>query len=216
MDLYCYVIATDAGSAPNYDPPFTTLAICKPMIRTSAQLGDAVLAFTGADESREPHAVRWAGVVKEKLSFADYWNDRRFSKKKPGQCQRPDNIYQAQPGGHGFLQVPNRVHDLDAMTKDIGGQFVLIFDPVWRFAGGSPVMPADFGFRMFPNARRGHRIHTLDSVAWRRLRDWLDDQNRKCVAVAHVQSNKRCEPERSKPRSLQLRPNTNSRKRRSC
>jgi hypothetical protein len=216
MDLYCYVIATDAGSAPNYDPPFTTLAICKPKIRTSAQLGDAVLAFTGADESREPHAVRWAGVVREKLSFADYWNDLRFVGKKPVKCERPDNIYQPQPGGPGFLQIPNRVHQLDAMTKDVGGQFVLIFDPVWRFSGGSPVMPADFGFRMFPNARRGHRVHTLDSVAWRRLHDWLDNQTPKLGTVAHVESNRRCEPTRSNAGSLPLRPNIDPRKRRSC
>jgi Nucleotide modification associated domain 2 len=215
MDLYCYVIATDAGSAPNYDPPFTTLAICKPKIRTSAQPGDAVLAFTGAEESREPHSVRWAGVIKEKISLADYWNDRRFAKKKPGKCERPDNIYQPQPGGIGFLQVPNRVHEPDAMTKDVGGHFVLIFDPVWRFAGGSPVMPADFGFRMFPNARRGHRVHTLDSVPWRRLRDWLDDQKLKFGVAVHVESNKRCEPARSESR-LRLRPNTSSQKRRSC
>jgi Nucleotide modification associated domain 2 len=216
MDLYCYVIATDAGSAPNYDPPFTTLAVCKPKLRTSAQLGDAVLAFTGADESREPHAVRWAGVIKEKLSFSDYWNDRRFAKKKPGRCERPDNIYQPQPGGQGFWQAPNRVHELDAMKKDVGGQFVLIFDPVWRFAGGSPVMPADFGFRMFRNARRGHRVHATDSAAWRRLRDWLDDQKRKSGVVAHVKSNRRCEPERSDSRFLRLHPNTSSRKRRPC
>lgn len=216
MDLYCYVIATDAGSAPNYDPPFTTLAICKPKIRTSAQLGDSVLAFTGADESREPHAVRWAGVVKEKVGFADYWNDRRFAEKMPGKCERPDNIYRPQPGGYGFLQVPNRIHQLEAMTKDVGGQFVLIFDPAWRFAGGSPVMPADFGFRMFANARRGHRVHALDTVAWRRLRDWLDHQTQKLGTVAHVESNRRCEPARSKSKSLRLRPNASSRKRRSC
>jgi Nucleotide modification associated domain 2 len=216
MDLYCYVIATDAGSAPNYDLPFTTLAICKPRIRASAQLGDAVLTFTGSDESREPHAVRWAGVIKEKLSFADYWNDQRFAKKKPGKCEHPDNLYQPHPGGEGFVQIPNKVHGPEATRKDTGGQFVLVFDPVWRFVGGSPVLPADFGFRMLTNARRGHHKHTLDSAAWRRLRGWLNDQKRKLGIPAHVESKGRCDPARSENRLLRLRPNASSKSRRSC
>jgi hypothetical protein len=211
MDLYCYVIATDAGSAPNYDQPFTTLAICKPKIRTSAQLGDVVLAFTGSNESREPHAVRWAGVIKEKLTFAAYWNDRRFAMKKPGKSERPDNIYQPHPGGQGFAQIPNTVHGPEATQKDTGGQFVLVFDPVWCFAGGSPVIPANFGFRMLTNARRGHRVHKLDSAAWRRLRDWLDDQKRKLDVAAHPESKRRCEPARSS-----LLPTSKSRPRRVC
>jgi Nucleotide modification associated domain 2 len=197
MDLYCYVIATDAGSAPNYDPPFTTLAICKPKIRSSANVGDAVLAFTGANESRERHAVRWAGVIKEKLSFPDYWADGRFAKKKPGKCKKPDNMYQPHPGGQGFLQIPNDVHGPESLGKDVGGHFALIFDPVWRFAGGTPVMPADFGFRMLENARRGHRVHTLNSADWRKLRDWLNEQRRKLGVVVRVESKRRCDPPRS-------------------
>jgi hypothetical protein len=197
MDLYCYVIATDGGSAPNYDPPFPTLAICKPRIRASAHLGDAVLAFTGSGESPEPHAIRWAGVIKEILSFADYWADRRFAKKKPGKCDHPDNIYQPHPGGQGFVQIPNDVHGPEATRKDTGGQFVLIFDPMWRFSGGSQVMPAEFGLRMMRNARRGHRKRTLNAADWRRLRDWLNDQKRKLSIPATVESKRRCAPVRS-------------------
>jgi Nucleotide modification associated domain 2 len=197
MDLYCYVIATDAGSAPNYDLPFTTLAICKPKIRSSARIGDVVLAFAGSNESREPHAVRWTGVIKEKFSFPDYWADRRFAKKKPGKCAKPDNIYQPHPSGEGFLQIPNDIHGPESTVKDVGGQFVLIFDPVWRFAGGSPVMPADFGYRMLKNARRGHRIHPLDLAHWLQLRDWLNEQKPKFGDAAHVDSKRRCEPARS-------------------
>jgi hypothetical protein len=45
MRVHTYVIATDAGSAPNYDPPFVTLAVCKPRIRRKADIGELVLAF---------------------------------------------------------------------------------------------------------------------------------------------------------------------------
>ena len=47
MRVHTYVIATDAGSAPNYDAPFVTLAVCKPRIRMKAKCGDLVLAFAG-------------------------------------------------------------------------------------------------------------------------------------------------------------------------
>ncbi|MBK7522567.1 MAG: hypothetical protein IPI75_21070 [Gammaproteobacteria bacterium] len=39
MRVHTYVIAVDAGSAPNYDPPFVTLAVCKPRIRRKAEIG---------------------------------------------------------------------------------------------------------------------------------------------------------------------------------
>ena len=47
MKLWRYVIRNNDGSAPNYDPPFTALAICKPRIRKGARPGDLVLAFCG-------------------------------------------------------------------------------------------------------------------------------------------------------------------------
>jgi hypothetical protein len=34
MKVWRYVLATDNGTAPNYDPPYLTLALCKPEIPT--------------------------------------------------------------------------------------------------------------------------------------------------------------------------------------
>ena len=107
MKVRAYVITTDAGSAPNYDPPCTTLAVCKPRIRQTAALGDLVLAYAGSNVNpHEPHTVIWAGVVSEKLTFAEYWNDQRFQTKKPDRSPTPDNFYRPVDGG--LLQVPNR------------------------------------------------------------------------------------------------------------
>ena len=79
MKVFTYVIQFDGGAAPNYCEPATTLAICKPRIRRSAEVGDAIIAFEGSFLGPEAHAVRWAGVVTEKLTFSEYWNDRRFA-----------------------------------------------------------------------------------------------------------------------------------------
>ncbi|WP_422613519.1 hypothetical protein [Pseudomonas knackmussii] len=66
MRVHTYVIATDAGSAPNYDPPAVTLAVCKPRIRKKAKVGDLVLAFAGSTVNPlSGHSVVWAGIVSE-------------------------------------------------------------------------------------------------------------------------------------------------------
>jgi Nucleotide modification associated domain 2 len=47
MKVWTYVITTDKGAAPNFEPPEATLTICKPRIRRKAELGELVLAFNG-------------------------------------------------------------------------------------------------------------------------------------------------------------------------
>src|SRR5690606_5935652 len=71
VKIYTYVIAVDGGAAPNREPPLTTLAICKPRIRRGANPGAMVLAFNGAALGGDSNGVRWAGVVHEKLTFAE-------------------------------------------------------------------------------------------------------------------------------------------------
>jgi hypothetical protein len=173
--IYTYVIATDAGSAPNYDPPFVTLTVCKPRIRKQATVGDCVLAFAGASVNpSDPHAVVWAGVVTEVILLADYWDDPRFANKKPGRTPRPDNLYRQSRGR--LVQVPNPIHGPESTPTDISGKNSLIFDPAWRFGAYGPRLPTDFELRMV-GGRRGHRVTTLSADEWRRLRAWLNAQS---------------------------------------
>lgn len=208
MRVHTYVIAVDSGAAPNYDQPFTTLAVCKPRIRKKAAVGDFVLAFAGKDVNPfEPHTVVWAGIVSEKMTFADYWNDKRFTGKKPAcwknpdacrqegrctrpdRCQYPDNFYR--PVDSGLMWVENPVHDADAAQHDTNGLYVLAFDPSWCFRANGPLMPSEFGLRM-THGRRGERVVDLSDVEWRRLKAWLDGQAQ--VEKAPSLSGKRCRP----------------------
>lgn len=176
MRIHTYVIAVDSGAAPNYDPPCTTLAVCKPRIRRTAQPGELVLAFAGAKENpHEPHTVVWAGIVSEKLPFADYWNDKRFADKKPGPSPTPDNFYRPTRDG-GLLWIENPVHGPEAAEHDTNGQFVLAFETSWRFGAHGPTLPAEFGLRM-THGRRGERLHEFTDAEWRRLQYWLDAQS---------------------------------------
>ena len=174
MRIYTYVIATDRGSAPNYDPPCTTLAICKPRIRHGAESGDLVLAFTGSNLSPEPHSVCWAGIVTEKMSFSEYWTDKRFATKKPGASATPDNIYKPTP--HGLQQVPNSSHGPDHVPTDLGGQFVLIFARTWIFGASGPILPERFGLRM-TGGRRNHRTRYIPDAQAKALIQWLNEHS---------------------------------------
>lgn len=170
MRVFTYVQVYDGGSAPNYEPPAVTLAVCKPRIRMAARPGDLVLAFSGRRLGVDPHGVRWAGVVAEKLTFAEYWADNRFAGKKPDVSASPDNIYR--PSADGLVQVPNVTHGPDATKTDTDGQYVLVFGTSCRFGDTAPVMPQNFGLRM-ATGRRGHRLAELPAGVWSVLRDWL-------------------------------------------
>lgn len=200
MRVHTYVIATDAGSAPNYDPPCVTLAVCKPRIRRKARVGDLIVAFTGRSVGPEPHAVCWAGVVTEILDFTQYWQDRRFATKKPNRSDVPDNFYKPDGKG-GFIWITNPIHGPEALYHDTGGVNVLLFNPAWRFGAHGPILPEHFGLRM-TGGRRGERLHDIPDVTWRRLKSWLNAQPQLEAAMADAKQ--RCAPpivSMRKPRS---------------
>lgn len=194
MRVHTYVIAADAGSPPNYDPPAVTLAVCKPRIRKKAKVGDLVLAFAGsAVNPISSHSVVWAGIVSEVLTFAEYWNDRRFASKKPDRTNVPDNFYKP-IGTSGFAWQSNPVHGPEAQDRDTGGLNVLVFDYAWRFGAFGPLLPEDFGLRMIVG-RRGERIGHLTDSNWQRLETWLNAQPQATIeAASDRKSNYSCSP----------------------
>lgn len=178
MDLWTYVITVDRGGAPNFEPPATTLTVCKPRIRKEAKVGELVLAFNGKNlNPTEPHSVRWAGIVSDKMPLADYWRNPRFDGKKPG-SQRgprelPDNIYR--PTSTGALeQLENETHTAADVERDLSGLNALVLQPSWYFGPSVAVLPERFGLRMI-GGRRGERHLQIDETTWRDLREWLDD-----------------------------------------
>lgn len=176
MQLWQYVITTDAGKAPNYDAPAATLAICKPQIRKRAEIGDLVVAYAGSGLRRNPHAVVWGGIVSGKMTFSEYWDALDFQGKKPGACCHPDNIYQ--PVGTSFVQVQNCSHGPSQKARDLSCLNVLIFKHFWRF-GADKEPSGVVGSRLEMAARRGHRRSPLtasEQAAWVR---WLDEHSTK-------------------------------------
>jgi len=108
-NLYVYVITRDFGFAPNPFYGMCTLATCKPVIRRGARVGDWLLGVAGKNLGAEIHRKCILLMkVSEKISFQEYWDDTRFSLKKP--CRNGsrlkmvgDNIYH-QGRGEDWMQ----------------------------------------------------------------------------------------------------------------
>jgi hypothetical protein len=134
MAYYSYKITRDYGFAPNPFFGYCTLACCKPHIRTKAQVDDWVIG-TGAKANNLLNRLIFIMKVSEKLSFEEYWSDKRFRRKKPvinGSLVQihGDNIYYkesdswCQLNSHHSLQ-DGKVNE-ENLKQDISGKFVLV------------------------------------------------------------------------------------------
>lgn len=134
--IYRYVVRYDAGAAPNPFGGWCSLAICKPMIRKSAQVGDWIIGL----RSQQTDSVIYVMQVDERLSFSQYWYDSRFNAKQPENCPSSDNIYR--PDSNDILvQVPNRVHSSQDEERDLSCDRVLVGRRYWYFGDQSPRLP---------------------------------------------------------------------------
>jgi len=165
--VYRYVVNWDAGTAPNPFGGWCTLAICKPRIRKAAERGDWIIGFR---KRRNDHVV-YVMEVEGSLSFAEYWGDKRFSNRRPGRTQFPDNLYRPNGAG-GFEQIANRVHGPECAKGDLGGQRVLISRRFWYFGEESPPIPTELAHLV--HSTQGHVVHRRrrdDDIA--QLGAWL-------------------------------------------
>ncbi|HBE9081604.1 hypothetical protein [Serratia fonticola] len=141
--LYAYIITRDFGFAPNPFHGRCTLATCKPGIRKSANVGDWVLGVAGANLKSVKHKCILLMKVTEKISFNDYWEDTRFSIKKPARNgsnvqMLGDNIYH-QDGNNQWIQEDSHHSNADGsfnmtnLERDTSADHVLISDHFYYF-----------------------------------------------------------------------------------
>ncbi|WP_299660907.1 hypothetical protein [uncultured Psychromonas sp.] len=102
--LFSYAITRDFGFAPNPFNGICSLATCKPKIRKYAKVGDWVMGVGGSRLKRCKRKCIFLMRVSEIVDFQQYWDDPRFSLKKPSRNGSQvqllgDNIYhKAQDG----------------------------------------------------------------------------------------------------------------------
>lgn len=165
--IYRYVVAYDGGTAPRPYDGVCSLALCKPRIRATAQVGDWIIGF----RSRRPGDVIYVMQVSERMTLGEYWLDPRFADRRPGGTHLPDNIYEPVAGG-SLHQAPNRVHGPENVERDCSGRNVLLGERFWYFGGSSVPLPNELMHLV--HTTQGHVVHRgrkPDDVS--RLRQWL-------------------------------------------
>lgn len=152
MNIFRYVVRYDGGSAPRPYGGLCTLAICKPMIRRTAIVGDWIIGV----RSKVPDRVVYVMQVSEVLPFERYWSDSRFEDRRAGASPVPDNIYLPNTRGE-LVQESNPIHGQDETRTDLNGKNVLVGKRFWYFGTESPMLPTDL-IHLVPYPR-GHSVH---------------------------------------------------------
>ena len=156
IKLYSYVITHDSGFAPNPYWGYCTLATCKPRIRSSAQVGNWIIA-TGSKDGVGNGKLVYALRVDEVLPLEKYYDDPRFDVKKPivgddiQLCG--DNIYFRKDGE--WKQRRNFHHKEEDMETDVSGKNVLIAEHFYYFRNDAVDVPPEY--RSLVAKGRGHR-----------------------------------------------------------
>lgn len=181
MRFYSYVIVRDFGFAPNPFFGYCTLATCKPRIRQSAQIGDLIAGFAGANFGAMRHRLVYLMRVDEICSFDEYWYNSRFESKKPSFSDKfarcyGDNIYHhdehhqwVQANSHHSLENGNT--NLVNLRKDTHVNRVLISSHFWYFGQNALLLPEEF--QELIACGRNHQIKNMETGL--ALERWLSN-----------------------------------------
>lgn len=180
--LYSYCIPYDDGAAPN---PFwgkCTLAICKPVIRRTAEVENWIIG-TGSKNSpagdKHFHVV-YVMKVTEKMTMKEY--DEYCKKYLPNKIPDISNedtrkhlgdcIYDYSSGS-----IPKQrkgVHNKENMETDLGGKNVLLSDHFFYF-GDNPIELRSDLIKIIKNGQ-GHKSKSNDPYVDEFLK-WLNSLN---------------------------------------
>ncbi|MFC1495726.1 hypothetical protein ACFL6W_10630 [Thermodesulfobacteriota bacterium] len=110
--IYFYKMTSDNGGAPCSYRSVLTLAICKPKIRSTADVNDWIIGFGGKDLGER---LIYIAQVNQKLYDGEYYKNKKLFK-------RPDCIYRWDTRSHSYYWLDgkkyhedgtNLEHDLD-------------------------------------------------------------------------------------------------------
>lgn len=109
--IYFYKLTADSGGAPCVEHNLLSLAICKPMIRSTAKRGDVIFGFA-ANSLHPDNRLVYIARVTEKTENGLYFIQRRFA-------GRSDRIYRRK-GDKFEWRSRARHHGPDDVARDLG------------------------------------------------------------------------------------------------
>lgn len=167
--LFSYAITRDFGFAPNPFNGICSLATCKPQIRKHAKVGDWVMGVGGSKLKQCKRKCIFLMRVSEIVQFQQYWDDPRFSLKKP--CRNGsqvqllgDNIYHKAEDGSWVQEDSHHSNEdgsinEDNLKRDTGStENILLSDYFFYFGENAVQVDLDLiGYKKI----RGHKKTSL-------------------------------------------------------
>jgi Nucleotide modification associated domain 2 len=157
--IYLYKLVADNGGAPCVQNGLLSLAICKPMIRETAEEGDLIFGFAGNSLNPDNPLIYVARVTK-KLCDDSYYRSGHFSKRADCIYRFANGLYSWRKGAehHGPRDL---VHDLGKPPLYSRANVLLSTD--FRYFGKAATDKYKSKFRLVRDAvrrlGRGQRIY---------------------------------------------------------
>ena len=179
--VYFYKLTGDNGGAPCVASKLLTLAICKPMMRRKAEIGDLIFGFA-ANSLHKDNRLIYVACMTGKLCDGEYYKDSEYAK-------RSDCIYTFEAGRY-FWKNGSVHHCSEDLEHDLGTypdypNANVLLSTDFRYFGkaASANYRTEFPlvYQAVRHLGRGHRVwHTLALHAeLLRLKDWVWQNNQK-------------------------------------
>ena len=181
MRLFSYCIPVDDGAAPNPFFGACTLAICKPVIRRVANIGDWVVGVGSKNVSGIDYSgkIVYAMKVTQKMTLEEY--DSYCLKLLPNKIpninhedykrQVGDCIYRYKEGEIIQLSGVHNEHNVDT---DLNGKNVLLSKHFYYFGDKCIDIPDEF--KSIIKQGQGHKSNANDCLKQPFI-IWLESQN---------------------------------------
>ncbi len=173
--MYFYKLTVDDGGAPCVTDDLLSLAICKPMIRSTAEKGDLIFGFA-ADSLHKDNRLIYVAYVTGKLCNGKYFKDTEYAKRSDCIYRYKGGRYSWKPGslyhGPGDLE-----HDLGRYPEYPRANVLLSDD--FRYFGKAA--NAEYKTK-FPEVRgaverlgQGHRVWHTPALneEFLQMKDWV-------------------------------------------
>lgn len=165
MRLFTYCLRNDFGVSPNPFGGYCTLALTKPVIRRTAEVGDWIAGLASHESGLKEanRRVVFAMKVTKIIPLSDYdmFCRQYCSQKIP---QRPSKTYEQFVGDCIYEFIPgvddpilrDSVHDDRNIATDLQGENVLISDEFLYWGSEAPELPASL-WKIIKKGR-GHQL----------------------------------------------------------
>ncbi len=176
MNIYFYKLVADNGGAPCIQRGSLSLAICKPMIRKTAKIGDLIFGFAANSLSRDNRLIYIARIT-DKLSGPTYYISNRYFQREDCIYEFKEGRFARRRGAKHHHRPENLVHDLGSAPSYSRAHVLLSTD--FRYFGKLGTAEYKSRFRRVQCAvellGRGHRVRQNSELRDQLLAmaDWI-------------------------------------------